>query len=123
MTTPLSPAARLDQALDAVLGGVAPSTACAGLDVSGRDLVLLGAEVRGALPIPVVAPRFEARLGTRLAGGARHRDPLGWAIRHRGPLLVTGAVGSAAVGVGVTAFAVWRSSRRATGAAHRPMAR
>jgi hypothetical protein len=31
---------------------------------------------------------------------------------------VTGAVGSA-VGVGVTAFAVWRSTRRSAGPAHR----
>jgi hypothetical protein len=67
-----------------------------------------------------VAPRFEARLGTRLATAgptSPSRDAVGWALRHPGRLIVTGAVGSA-VGVGVTAYAVWRSSRRTT-ATHR----
>ena len=84
---------------------------------------MVASQLQAALPVPVVAPRFEARLGARLAEGAEHLDPLAWAARHRGPLLVTGAVGSAAVGVGFTAYAVWRNSRRAAGAAHRLMGR
>ena len=60
---------------------------------------------------PPVAARFEARLGARLSGAATPRDAVAWALRHPGRLIVTGAVGSA-VGVGVTAYAVWRSSRR-----------
>mgnify|MGYP006175434427 CR=1 FL=1 len=69
------------------------------------------AEQPAPLPAPPVAPRFEARLGAQLSG-ATSRDPVAWAFRHPGRLLVTGAVGSA-VGVGVTAYAVWRSTRRA----------
>ena len=60
--------------------------------------------LRATLATSLVAPRFEARLGARLAGVGG--TP--WILRHPGRLIVTGAVGSA-VGVGVTAYAVWRS--------------
>jgi hypothetical protein len=106
-------AERLDRAVDLLLGGSPPAAAAltAGIDphrrfrVDGADLL------RRSLPLSPVAPRFEARLGARLAMPAASLDPMGWARRHPGTLIVTGAVGSA-VGVGVTAFAVWRSTRR-----------
>jgi hypothetical protein len=112
-----STAERLDRAVDGVLDGLSPGVAgaAAGIDPSGRQLVTLAAELRANMAAPPVAPRFEARLGTRLATTGPPRDPVAWALRHPGRLIVTGAVGSA-VGVGVTAYAVWRTSRRASGA-------
>lgn len=108
-----SVAERLDRALEQLAAGARPEVAAAtaSLGAETRSLVHLADRVRTALPAPSVAPRFEARLGARLAGAASPRDAVGWALRHPGRLLVTGAVGSA-VGVGVTAYAVWRSSRR-----------
>lgn len=109
-----SVAERLDRALDQVGAGARPAIAAAsaGLDGDGRALVELADRVRSTHPMPTVAPRFEARLGARLSEAATPRDAMAWALRHPGRLIVTGAVGSA-VGVGVTAYAVWRSSRRA----------
>ena len=109
-----SVAERLDRALEQLGAGTLPGVAAAtsGLDGGGRSLLELADRLRAALPAPPVAPRFEARLGARLSGAAAHREPMAWALRHPGRLIVTGAVGSA-VGVGVTAYAVWRSSRRA----------
>ena len=108
-----SVADRLDRALEQIGAGTRPGIAAAtvGLEGDGRSLVELAERMRTALPMPPVAPRFEARLGARLSGAATTRDAVGWALRHPGRLIVTGAVGSA-VGVGVTAYAVWRSSRR-----------
>lgn len=108
-----SVAERLDRAIEQVILGAQPSVAAAmsGLDAPGRPLVDLAARIRDALAIPAVSPRFEARLGARLSSVAPPRDAMAWALRHPGRLIVTGAVGSA-VGVGVTAFAVWRSTRR-----------
>ncbi len=107
-----SVADRLDRALEQVVDGARPAAAAAavGLGPDGRSLLEVARDVGRALPLPPVAPRFEARLGSRLSGAATPRDPVGWALRHSGRLIVTGAVGS--VGVGVTAYAVWRSSRR-----------
>lgn len=104
---------RLDRALEQLATGSRPEVAAAsvGLADDGRSLVELAVRLRAALPMPPVAPRFEARLGARLSGAGTPRDGVGWALRHPTRLLVTGAVGSA-VGVGVTAYAVWRSSRR-----------
>ena len=115
-----SAAERLDHALDGLLDGVPQrvAAATAGLAPDALPLVALADDLRATLVAPPVGPRFEARLGTRLAtagGASPSRDAVGWALRHPGRLIVTGAVGSA-VGVGVTAYAVWRSSRRATGA-------
>ena len=107
MTTRPTPAERLDRAVDAVLSGVPAPIAAAAAGVSPADRSLVGAAstVRATLGTSLVAPRFEARLGARLAGvGGGTR----WILRHPGRLIVTGAVGSA-VGVGVTAYAVWRS--------------
>ena len=108
-----SVADRLDRALEQLGAGAGPAVAAAsvGLDADGRSLVELAERMRTTLPIPPVAPRFEARLGARLSGATMRRDAVAWALRHPGRLLVTGAV-SSAVGVGVTAYAVWRSSRR-----------
>jgi len=115
-----SAAERLDHALDGLIAGRPPTVvAAAGASDAGlRPLVALGGDLRDVMPVPVVAPRFEARLGARLAGSAQPHDPVAWALRHPGRLIVTGAVGSA-VGVGITAFAVWRSARRAPAPAHR----
>ena len=109
-----SAAERLDRAVDLLISGIPPATAAAsaGVDATRRPLLDSAALLR-SLPMPAVAPRFEARLGARLAVAGVGRDPVAWARRHPGTLIVTGAVGSA-VGVGVTAFAVWRSTRRAT---------
>ena len=118
MRTNPSTAQRLDRAIDELLAG-APSgaaAAVAGLEGRARNPVGTADRVRLALTLPPVAPRFEARLGARLAGLAPVRDSVPWALRHPGRLIVTGAVGSA-VGVGVTAYAVWRSTRR--GSMHR----
>jgi hypothetical protein len=115
MSHPSTPAERLDRAIDALLSGSpAPvAAAAAGVPVSERSLVSAGAVLRASLVRSLAAPRFEARLGARLAGVAA--TP--WILRHPGRLIVTGAVGSA-VGVGVTAYAVWRSR-----AGHRPFHR
>ncbi|MGH2445834.1 MAG: hypothetical protein ACRDGD_07325 [Candidatus Limnocylindria bacterium] len=112
-----SPAERLDRAIGGILDGEPSSVAAAGVDQPMRPLVDLASALRAALAPPPVGSRFEARLQSRLAAGSEWRDPVAWAMRHPGRLLVTGAVGSAAVGVTVTALAVWRSSRR--GASHR----
>jgi hypothetical protein len=115
MTLRPSTAERLDRALDHLLAGTPPrvAAATAGLPTAHYSLLEAAASLRAALTASVVAPRFEARLGARLSGMAS--PP--WILRHPGRLIVGGAVGSA-VGVGVTAYAVWRTTRRA-GAAHR----
>jgi hypothetical protein len=115
-----STAERIDRAVDHLLAGASPgiSAATAGLAAADRGVVEVAAALRAALAVPPIGSRFEARLGARLAGALAGRDPVAWALRRPGRLLVTGAVGSA-VGVGVTAYAVWRSGRRSTGAAHR----
>ena len=115
-----SVAARLDGAVDQLLGGASPAVAIASVDPLTRSLIEVAAMVRGALPALPVSPGFEDRLAARLAGSVTSRDALAWALSHPGRLIVTGAVGSA-VGVGVTAYAVWRSSRRA--APHRMFGR
>ena len=111
MRSPSTPAERLDRAVDVLLGGAPAPVAAAAAGISGaeRSLVDAAAGLRAALETSIVAPRFEARLGARLAGVSS--GP--WVLRHPGRLIVGGAVGSA-VGVGVTAYAVWRSR-----AAHR----
>lgn len=119
-----SAAARLDQTLDGLIAGRPPTTVArfGEFDAALRPLVALGGDLREAMPVPIVAPRFEARLGARLAGAAGPHDPVAWALRHQGRLIVTGAVGSA-VGVGITAYAVWRSARRAPSPTHRLLQR
>jgi hypothetical protein len=83
--------------------------------------------VRSALaPLPA-GTRFEARLAWRLAshgavgdfvaaiGDATRRE-----LRHPGRVLLTGALSSAAVGVGVTLLAMRRGARRHAAAGHQP---
>jgi len=115
-----STAERVDRAVGRVLAGesTGAATAAAGLAATDRGIVEVAALLRSTLPAPPVGPRFEARLGARLSGALPTRDAVGWALRHPGRLIVTGAVGSA-VGVGVTAFAVWRNARRVPSPAHR----
>jgi hypothetical protein len=109
---PISTAERLDRAVDRLLSGAAP-----GLDGELRPLMRTGSALAAALrPVPA-GERYAAELWSRLArpapshritaalAGLASRRPPSW-------LLVTGAVSSAAVGVGVTAFALWRGSRR-----------
>jgi hypothetical protein len=116
MHSPGSVAERLDHALEQLAAGASPGSAAASaaLDSDGRSLLDAAARVRLALVPPPISSRFEARLGARLSGVAPARDGVAWALRHPGRLIVTGAVGSA-VGVGVTAYAVWRTSRRGSG--------
>ena len=122
MTHSPSTAERIDHAVGRLLEGdpSGRAQATAGLAAADRPVVEAAALLAHAMPLPAVAPRFEARLGARLAGTVpdHGRDAVSWALRHPGRLIVTGAVGSA-VTVGVTAYAVWRTNRRAPGAAHR----
>jgi hypothetical protein len=108
-------AVRLDRAIDDLLDGASPATAASNVALDGaeRSLLRTAESLRVALGNTLVSPRFEARLGSRLSGAGSAP----WILRHPGRLIVTGAVGSA-VGVGVTAYAVWRSSRRSA-ATHR----
>jgi hypothetical protein len=119
MSNPSSTAERLDRAIDGLLDGASPgqAAATARLEPGERPLLRAAHALQAALGAPLVSPRFEARLGARLSGAGGQR----WILRHPGRLIVTGAVGSA-VGVGVTAYAVWRSSRRAA-ATHRVLGR
>lgn len=86
--------------------------------------------LRSALaPLPA-GTRFEARLASRLAapgpvaqivaavGEATRRE-----LHHPGRILITGAVSSAAVGVGFTFLAIRRVARRQTEAGRRPASR
>lgn len=122
MTHSPSTAERIDHAVGRLLEGDPSGTALAtaGLSAADRPMVEAAALLAHALPSPAVGPRFEARLGARLAGSVpdHGREAVSWALRHPGRLFVTGAVGSA-VTVGVTAYAVWRTNRRAAGPAHR----
>ena len=90
-------------------------------------LVDAASVVRSALgPLPA-GSRFEARLASRLAshgpvgdlvaaiGDATRRE-----LRHPGRILITGAVSSAAVGVGVTLLALRRGARRHAAADQQP---
>lgn len=111
-----SPAERLDHAVDALLaGGRRPPQ-----DAAIRSLLETAAVVRAALP-PIPSGRgFEARLLARLAHAGRVAAAVGALeafarreLRHPVRILAAGAVSSAAVGVTVTAVAVWRSRRHA----------
>ncbi|MGI8999641.1 MAG: hypothetical protein ACR2GO_08035 [Candidatus Limnocylindria bacterium] len=110
-----SAAERLDHAIDGILDGLSPriAAAAAGAGAAKRPLIELAGTMRATLVPPPVGIYYEARVAARLAT-QQVRDPLAWVLRHPGRLIVTGAVGSA-VGVGVTAYAVWRTSRRASG--------
>ena len=116
-----TPAERLDEAVDRLLTGGYPAY---GPELA--PLVDAASIVRSALgPVPA-GTRFEARLASRLAG----RGPVGQLLaaigdatreelRHPARILITGAVSSAAVGVGVT-LALRRGGRRHAGAGQHP---
>jgi hypothetical protein len=104
-----TPAERIDRMVDAVVEpGSAPGTVSPEL----RPMAGLIASVADALPPIPPGAAFDVDLARRLSDAAARRRGFG-PLGQRGRLLVTGAaVSGAAVGVGVTAFAVWRSSRR-----------
>lgn len=105
----------LDLALEELEAGHMPMVG-AGL----RPMVGAAVQVQRGLPPIPVGTRFAADLALRLteSGGLRRGLRVLEALtrrelRQRGRLLAAGAVSSAAaVGVGVTAFAVWRGSHR-----------
>lgn len=100
-------AERVDRLIDAVLGTEAPSIPA---EPELRPIATLAAALEDALPAIPPGAGFEAQLAARLADAVEGRRTIG-VLRHRGRLLVTGAAVSSAA-VGVTAFAVWRSTRR-----------
>ncbi|HEX9634832.1 MAG TPA: hypothetical protein VGB34_05030 [Candidatus Limnocylindria bacterium] len=119
-----TPAQRLDEAIDRILAGDRPV-----VEPELRPLVDAATLLTSALPPLPAGSRFEARVAARLAAStplARAAEAVGAIarreLRHPGRLIAAGAVSSAAVGVTVTALAVWRTSRRhgaAARAAHR----
>lgn len=101
-----TPAERLDAAVEAMLLGAR---------TYGDTLSDVAALVHAALPPIPPGAGFEARLAKRLSGaGVRDRLRVTAVATRRQltpiRLIAAGAVSSAAVGV--TAFAVWRTSRR-----------
>jgi hypothetical protein len=108
----LSPAERVDRMVDAALATGAPHRS-APADL--RPLATLASTLRDTLTAVPLSEGFDSHLAARLADAADGRRAIGM-LRHRGRLLVTGAAVSSAA-VGVTAFAVWRSTRRQS--AHR----
>lgn len=112
-----TPAERLDRALDTLLadGHAQPPAA---VDHELRPLIATADRLRFALaPVPV-SPRFEARLAHRVTSARRRPIP---DLHVPTWVLITGAASSAALGVGVTAYAVWRGSRRVP--SHRSLGR
>jgi hypothetical protein len=111
MTTRSTPE-RLDEAVQTLLAGERPT-----VEPELRPLVRVADLLADVLrPLPA-SRRFEADLGRRLATeGGRRRVTTG-------RLLAAGAISSAAVGVTVTAYAVWRSSRRTPALSHRLLQR
>jgi hypothetical protein len=107
-------AQRLDDAIDRILAGDRPA-----VEPELRPLVDAAALLSSALPPMPAGARFEARVAARLVSSsplARAAEAVGEQLRrelrHPGRLIAAGAVSSAAVGVTVTALAVWRTSRR-----------
>ncbi len=112
-----TPADRLDEALDALLAGERPRPD------PGLGPALAAAErLRASLaPIPA-GLRFQLTLADRLSEpGIGARTVRALSRTSHGRLLAASAVSSVAVGFGVTAYAVWRTSRRH--ATHRPLGR
>lgn len=113
MTTRSTPE-RLDEAVDMLLTGARPV-----VDPALRPLVAVAETLARSLrPVPA-SPRFEAALARRLAAndwveraGNRVSTLVRQATERPGRLIAAGAVSSAAVGVTVTAFFAWRSTRR-----------
>jgi len=120
-----STAERLDDAVETLLAGEQPL-----VEPELRPLLHVAQLAADALrPIPT-ASRFEARLAGRLAHEGMVRRAAGAVssftrreLSQPGRLLAAGAVSTAAVGVTVTAFAVWRSARQHPAPAHRLLGR
>jgi hypothetical protein len=105
MTTRSTPE-RLDEAVESLLAGTRPT-----VESELRPLVDVASVLADALrPVPA-GRRFEVDLAQRLAAGGSGRRAARELARPR-RLLAAGAISSAAVGVTVTAYAVWRSTRR-----------
>jgi hypothetical protein len=123
MTTRSTPE-RLDEAVESLLAGARPT-----IEPDLRPLLETAAALSHALrPVPAAAP-FEERLAGRLAAGRVGRATGGIAAFTRrelarpGRLLAAGAFSSVAVGATVTAYAVWRSTRRQAPLQHRLLQR
>lgn len=104
---------RLDDAVDSLLAGERPV-----VELEMRPLLTVAGLAVDALPPIPAGTRFEAELGARLAHhGPVHRaaDAFSMLARrelaHPVRLLAAGAVSTAAVGMTVTAVALWRSGR------------
>jgi hypothetical protein len=109
-----TPAERLDLALDELLAGSRPSG-----DRSIAPLLDAAARVREAMPPIPAGSRLDSRMLNRLEERRRvseAMEALGRAaqreLRHPVRILAAGAVSTAAVGVTVTAVAVWRARRQ-----------
>ena len=109
-----TPAERLDLALDELLAGSRPSG-----DRSLAPLLDAAALVRDAMPPIPAGASFDSRMLGRLEERRRVSgavEALGRAaqreLRHPARILAAGAVSTAAVGVTVTAVAVWRARRQ-----------
>lgn len=113
-----TPAELVDRAVQRLLDGE-PSGMTA-VDPAIRPALAAAVRIHAALaPIPI-SRRFETRLGARLAERgliARGVRAVGDLTRRelagRGRLLAGAAVSSAAVGVSITALAIWRTRGRA----------
>jgi hypothetical protein len=123
MTTRSTPE-RLDEAVESLLAGERPV-----IEPELRPLLQTATTLSRALrPVPA-GPRFEAQLAERLTAGPVSRAAGGLASFTRrelgrpGRLLAAGAFSSVAVGATVTAYAVWRSSRRTATLQHRLLQR
>jgi hypothetical protein len=107
--TDRTPAERLDHALDALLAEAEPAHA----DPEMRPLLVTALRVRRAVaPIPSGA-RFQRRLAARISRAPRRPMLERW-LHPPAWLLLSGAISSAAVGLGMTAYAVWRGNRRSS---------
>ncbi len=104
-----TPADRLDEAIDALLAGER-----APVDTQLRPALTAAELLRSTLtPVPP-GTRFQLALAERIhAPGLGERALRAVTGSVRGRLIAAGAVSSAAVGVGVTAYAVWRTTHRA----------
>jgi hypothetical protein len=123
MTTRSTPE-RLDEAVESLLAGRRPA-----IEPDLQPLLDTAATLSRALrPVPAGA-RFEQRLSERLAAGRLRGAGGGIAAFTRrelarpGRLLAAGAFSSVAVGATVTAYAVWRSTRRQQALHHRLLQR
>ncbi|HET6381214.1 MAG TPA: hypothetical protein VFH63_09350 [candidate division Zixibacteria bacterium] len=112
--SPRSIAERLDRAVDQLLAGARPAT-----DTQLAPLVAAASRVQAVLVPPPIGAEFETRLASRLEEAAAGAGGAAWLrgvarrqLQHPRRLIAAGALSSAAVGMTVTAVALWRTSRR-----------